>query len=154
MSYLRLSKGKFALVDDEDFEWLNQWKWHYPGHYARRRNYIGTRNGKRIFKDIYLHRLIARTPYGLETDHINGDKLDNRKSNLRIVSSSQNHINIGIRSNNTSGVTGIYFDKARKKWAVEISFNNKKVHIGRYDDIETAKKERRSAELRYFNYDI
>jgi hypothetical protein len=91
-----------------------------------------------------------KTPYGLQTDHINRNKLDNRKCNLRIVNCSQNKMNIKLRSDNSSGVKGVYFDKQRKKWVAEIMLNKKKFHLGRFNNIEEAKLKRKFAEKQYF----
>ena len=82
---IALTQGKVALVDDEDFEWLNHWKWHavnFRGAYyaarAPRKNEAATPT------NIYMHRLIAGIDTGLETHHLNSDGLDNRRSNIRV----------------------------------------------------------------------
>jgi hypothetical protein len=63
-----------------------------------------------------MHRVIAGTPIGMETDHINRVKLDNRRANLRIVTHVQNIANIGVRRHNSSGFIGVCFDRRRQKW--------------------------------------
>ena len=109
---IKLTKNKFALVDDQDFEWLNQWKWCVSNN-----NYAVRIQNK---KAILMHRLIMNTPTEFDTDHINNDKLDNRRSNLRIVTRSQNMMNVGIRKNNKSGYKNIVWDRQLKHWRVKI----------------------------------
>lgn len=65
-------------------------------------------------------------------DHINKNKADNRKKNLRCCERSENDRNRSLYSCNTSGVAGVYFDKERKKWVASITYNHKKVYLGRY----------------------
>lgn len=142
--------NKFVIVDEDEFEELNKVKWHFMKGYAVRRVYFGSENGKQIFKDIYMHRLINHTPDGFETDHINRDKLDNRKVNLKSVTSSQNKINKGIRKDNRSGINGIYFDKSRNLWAVEIMLDKKKIYLGRFKNMEDARIARKFGEEKYF----
>lgn len=116
-----LTRGKYAIVDEEDFEKMNQWKWHctYFGYAARREG----KNGKMIF----MHSEIC----GFEApDHINRNKLDNRKSNLRQASESQNKMNIGKRASNTSGYIGVSFQKRSNLWHAYIGCDKKRFHIG------------------------
>ena len=82
MKEIPLTRGKFALVDDEDYEWLSQWKWYCSttGYAVR-----GCKN-----RILYMHREIAKTKPGMLTDHINRNKLDNRKENLRFCSHREN----------------------------------------------------------------
>ncbi len=137
MKLIPLSQGKSAMVDDEDYEWLSQWKWclHSKG-YAVRGN--GT---------ILMHCVIVGTPVGFETDHINQNKLDNRRSNLRLATRAQNQRNKPKRRDNTSGFQGVYFDKSRNKFVAEIHLYGKKKHLGRFDDIQNAAKAYRSASI-------
>lgn len=87
-----------------------------------------------------------------DIDHIHGDKTrnDNRKSNLRIVTKSQNSMNKKIMSNNTSGVTGVGRNKSKKRWTAYIVVNNKQINLGVFDDINDAIKSRKAAEEKYF----
>lgn len=122
----------YALVDDEDFEWLNQWKWHLLN--CREKKYAIKTGGKT------MHRLIMQTPKGMETDHINGNGLDNRRSNLRICANFQNQMNRKIGKNNTSGFKGVYWDKKNNEWYSSIMFNYKSYYLGRFNErIEAAK---------------
>ena len=89
MKTIPLTQGKVAIVDDEDYTWLMQWKWHSSYGYAMRRE--RTWSGKQ--KGIFMHRVVNKTPLGLETDHINRNKLDNRKENLQSVTHQENTCN-------------------------------------------------------------
>lgn len=116
MKKIKLTQGKYAIVDDEDFEWLNQWKWCYCKYVIR--DIILNKKNKRI----YMHRLIMNTPEKMQTDHINGNKLDNRRNNLRICTQSQNNMNRKISKLNTSGYRGIYWDKDNKNMLKNLLF--------------------------------
>lgn len=132
MKQIPLTQGKFALVDDADFGELTKFKWAYC-RYAYRREY---RNGKG--KTLYMHRVILNTPEGMDTDHINRDKLDNRRANLRICTHSQNEANTDLRRNNTSGFKGVSFHRQTKKWEAKIMCNRQKVHLGLFNNIVLA----------------
>lgn len=139
MSEVKLNKNKVTIVDDEDFEKVSKFTWGCVSHgkrfYARTTIKVG---GKPYV--LYLHRFIAglKKGDGKQTDHINGNGLDNRKSNLRLCSYSENQYNIGLRQNNTSGYTGIWWNKDKKKWIVKVKHNKKKIHLGAFDDKKTA----------------
>jgi len=116
--------GKFTLVDDEDFEFLSQWKWHFNNAgYAIR----SLKGGK---EKILLHREILNTPKGMDTDRINGNKLDNRRENLRIATRSQNMRNISKLSTNKSGYRGVR--SSGKNWQAEIWIKGKSKYLGTY----------------------
>lgn len=83
-------------------------------------------------------------------DHINHRKYDNRKFNLRTASRSQNNMNVGLKSNNTSGVTGVRWNKNRNKWESYIVINKKYIYLGLFKEFEDAVKARRKAEEKYF----
>ncbi len=129
MKYIELTKGEQAIVDDEDFEWLNQWNWHArpSGHtcYAIRSQ---RRNSKQP-RNIRMHRQILNTPTGMLADHINRNGLDNRKENLRICNRSQNACNSTIRSDNTSGYKGVKWNKVDHRWQSKVKLNGKVVHV-------------------------
>ena len=132
--------GNVCLVDDCDFDFLNKWRWKETNNgYAGRTSY---NKYNKSFGMLLMHRLINNTPHGLETDHINGIKLDNRKCNLRNVTRSENEYNKGIRSDNSSGFKGVCWDKNRCLWLARLG----KIHIGRFKNIEDAKKARMFAE--------
>ena len=92
MKKIELTQGKFALVDDEDFEWLNQWKW-YANHLGYTWYVVRSVRYDNEVKAILMHRSILNAKIGEEIDHINHNGLDNRKKNLRICTRSQNNMN-------------------------------------------------------------
>lgn len=130
-----LTKGKVAIVDDEDYERFGEFNWHcVGGRYAARS--VGGRKNKRM---VYLHRLIIGAKDGENVDHINGDKFDNRKSNLRIVTQAQNLYNSAIRSDNTSGYKGVvYVADCEAKWEARIHKDGRKITLGRFTDPKDA----------------
>lgn len=138
MKRIPLTQGKFAIVDDADFEWLNQWKWHAittarSRCYAARHGLIGD---KRVY--IYMHRAILAVPKGLVSDHINGDGLDNRKRNLRVATQNENCKNQMLRGSGSSTYKGVTWDTNRKKWAAQIGNNYQHYGLGRYSDEKKA----------------
>jgi hypothetical protein len=140
MKRIKLTKGKYALVDDADFGYLNQWSWYYNGGYAVRGCPVR----------ILMHRVIMGTPNDLVTDHINRDKLDNRRSNLRLATVSLNNFNTKLRSDNKSGVKGIYWSKLHNKWRVTISKECKRVSCGLFENLVDAVSARNSAEKLHY----
>ena len=140
---IKLTQGKYALVDNEDFEELSKWKWCFNGRYAiRRKNH----------RTIYMHRVINNTLEGFETDHINRNKLDNRRKNLRSVTASQNRINLNIRKDNTSGYKGITWDKLKQRWKARIWIQGEQIVLGSFKQIKSASEARSKAELEYYNF--
>lgn len=106
-------------------------------------------------KEFQLHRyLMGMGRYNRKediiVDHINGNKLDNRKSNLRITHRKNNPKNCSIYSNNTSGVKGLYWNKDRNKWQVSIQIDKKTIYLGLFVSKEMAIKIRQEAEAKYF----
>lgn len=136
------SKGEEFYFDLEDYELIKPYCW-----YLSNRGYVTSGCGKN-FK--LLHRLIMNCAPDMVVDHINHNKLDNRKNNLRVCTQNKNLCNCVISKNNSSGATGVGFDKQRNKWTASITVNYKKIHLGRYDDIEDAIKVRKEAEEKYF----
>jgi hypothetical protein len=130
---ISLTQGKITLVDDEDFEYLNQFKWcakEVDKHYYVYR--------KRKTKTVAMHRVLTNPPPYMKIDHINGDTLDNRKKNLRIVTDRENLQN-RHSPRKTSKYPGTYFEKSRKLWHSRIYFNKKDHSLGRYkSELEAA----------------
>jgi len=134
MRTIELTQGKLALVDDEDFEELNQYKW-----FANKRGntFYAVRNTKRPNRTkIRMHKEIMDTPKGLETDHIDGDGLNNCRPNLRVVTSRQNQQN--RHTPKSSIYPGICWWKDRGKWRARIEINGKRKHLGLFDVEEEA----------------
>lgn len=93
-------------------------------------------NGRRRF--VRFHRIVMDAKPGQVVDHINKNRADNRKHNLRCCKRAENDRNRSIYSTNTSGVTGVYFDRQRGKWAASISYDRKRILIGRFATKEEA----------------
>jgi len=145
-----LSQGKFTIIDKEDFEWLNQWKWYCNsyGYAVREKNY-GVKNGKRVRKSIWMHREINKTPKGMDTDHIDRNPLNNKKSNLRTVTHGQNMFNLSKAKNNISGYKGVSWHKETQKWRAYLQINKKQKYFGLFSDIKDAILARKRGELIY-----
>lgn len=135
MKRIPLTQGKFALVDNEDFNHLNQWKWCYHLGYAIRSIWI-RKNKTRIIR---MHRVITNCPAGLEPDHRDKNGLNNQKYNLRICTRTQNQMNAKRRSDNISGYRGVSIHKDGHI-TVEIRINRKKTRIGTFPDLISAAK--------------
>ena len=152
MKKIPLTHGKYAIVDDEDFEWLSKWKWHLSDSgYAHRTEYIRLGVNRYASKTIRMHRLINNTPHGLITDHINRKKLDNRRRNLRTADKSLNSLSRDKPRNNTSGHKGVYWESWTEQWRAELKVNCKKISLGRYDTIDEAIEARKAGEQRYLS---
>jgi len=138
---LPLTKGYYVLVDEEDYDFLAQWKWHAcispSGNVYAMRNSPPI-NGKRTH--IMMHRIINKTPDGFRTDHINGNGLDNRKSNLRTVTPVQNGQNRRPNKKGTSKYKGVFWHKQHCKWYAQIQVNKKSIFLGLFTDEDLAAK--------------
>ena len=131
-----LTQGKVALVDDEDFEFLDQWKWEYTGGYAMRADRSGPKQ-----KGILMHRVIMKANDNQEVDHIYHNKLDQRKDNLRLCNKHhQNSWNRNKNKNNTTGYKGVTYDVRyglNREYRARIMVRNKMISLGLFP---TAKK--------------
>ncbi len=146
MKHILLTQGKFAIVDDDMYDYLNQWKWCASkarcgnAWYAMRRPHVK------------MHHQISGKQKGSggEVDHLNGDGLDNRRENLRICSHSANMQNRhSLGKGKTSKYQGVCWDKHRKRWRAQIGKDEKRITIGRYKNSEDAAKayDRKALEL-------
>lgn len=127
MKKIPLTKGQEAIVDDADYPRLSGRSWCLTNGYPSRRKTVSTNRSKIE----YLHREIMQPPEGLVVDHINGDKLDNRRSNLRICTQAQNMVNWDNRRG-SSAYRGVSWDGVRNCWKAQIQVNGKNSFIGRY----------------------
>lgn len=134
-------KNKKFYFDKEDYDLIKNYCWFIKN------GYIMT-NDPETRKTIRFHRLVMNVSDQFQIDHINHKRYDNRKNNLRIVTNSQNSMNKGLQSNNTSGVTGVSF--YNNMWNAEIRYNQKKYYLGSFDNKEDAIKARKEAEEKYF----
>lgn len=141
MKEIPLTRGAVAIVDDDDFEYLSRTSWYLDvGGYA-----VNKTN-----KIVFMHRLVAKTPEGMFTDHINGNKLDNRKENLRHCTKTENMRNRGKQNNNTSGYKGVFWSIRAKRWRAQIVIERKAIHLGLFDTPEDAHTAYKLAEEAYF----
>jgi len=136
MKEIKLNQGKFTQVDDEDYEYLNQWKWYIAINKSRL--YVIRKSNKNEIckgKTILMHRIILNVPSGLETDHIDHNGLNNQKSNLRICTHSQNQMNCTGRGK--SKYLGVSFH-LNKYWIAHIKYKNKYIHLGLFNNEKDA----------------
>lgn len=125
-----LGNGQFAIVDDEDFELVSRYRWHilpYPK--------VG--GGGYAVTKMRMHRLILNAPPEFFVDHINGDPLDNRRSNLRLCTNAQNQQNTGSRGG-SSRHKGVSFNKKSGKWKAGFMFEGRAYHCGLYEHEDDA----------------
>lgn len=118
MKTIDLTQGQKALVDDEDFEWLSQWKWSAAKQGSDKWRAMRTvKNGSRQ-RVIRMHRLIMNAKTGQTVDHINGNPLDNRRANLRFATQQQQMINRRgwVSRPKTSRYKGVYWQKDINRW--------------------------------------
>ena len=101
-------------------------------------------------KRVLLHRLVMDCPNDMVVDHINHNRLDNRKENLRICNSSQNNMNRNKNNRKTSGYTGVCYKPKINKWQAYIKEKKKPIHLGYYNTPEEANEIRKQAEIDYF----
>lgn len=152
MKQIPLTRGKVALVDDEDYERLiamGKWRLDNPG-YAVKSKRFRKADGKWSNKILLMHRIILDAKVGEFVDHINRDKLDNRKSNLRICSKTENNRNVGLSKNNTTGFKGVTFFTLRGKFMAQITFEGKNVFLGYFEEPKEAAKAYNNAAVKYY----
>ncbi|MDD3267103.1 MAG: AP2 domain-containing protein [Burkholderiales bacterium] len=132
---IKLTQRKYAIVDDEDYEYLMQWKW--SAHKRSKLFYAIRSETVDLNKQYsnYMHRLIMNAQKGELVDHINHDTLDNRRCNLRICTHKENCRNKIVPSNNTSGYKGVSWNKRLNKWRCDIKLDNSRILLGYFDTI-------------------
>jgi hypothetical protein len=147
---IQLTQGKVAIVDDEDFEYLNQFKW-FASKQKNDKFYVGRNipvSNKKQSK-IWIHRFIMNPEKSMVIDHLDGDPLNNQKKNLRICTHSENMRNRNLYVNNTSGFKGVYWHKTTKKWMSYIRINKKSLYLGIYTCPIDAARAYNEAALKY-----
>lgn len=149
MKQIKLTQNKVALVDDEDYDFLSNWKWFasWDGHnwYARRNSGVYP-----FRRQIQMHRVIMDVTNELEVDHKDGNGLNNQKYNLRICTHAKNTINKKKHVDNTSGYKGVTFNKATGKYVASIYVDGKRISLGYFVDIIDAAKTYDKAAIKYF----
>lgn len=151
MKQIPLTQGKYAIIDDEDYEYLSQFKWRVNAYgYAIREQYLGVENGKRKRINIFMHRLIVETPEGKETDHINGERNDNRRCNLRVCTRYENQRNTKKQPNCTSKYKGVSLHKRDKIWQAQIRTDGKVKYLGSFRSEDDARNAYDEAAIYHF----
>jgi hypothetical protein len=142
MKRIKLSQGKYAIVDDEDFERLNRYKW-----FTQRsgNTFYAVRNSpieKGRQRTISMHREILALRFGdpRQVDHRNHHGLDNRRDNLRICTHRQNMQNMNPHKNGSSAFKGVCWNKEAQKWVASIRVNGKPNYLGYFVSEKEAAK--------------
>jgi hypothetical protein len=126
--YSRTDRQVFTCVDDQDYEWVMQWRWRLSSRgYTIRSDQT---EGREVV--VALHRALLLPPPGMVVDHIDHDKLNNTRANLRIITQQQNLMNRRLFRNNTSGFKGVTYQ--HDKWHARIEKDGQLIHLGFYDD--------------------
>lgn len=144
---IKLANGKgIALVDDEDYEIHGNFNWYKSSHgYVCRKV---RRNGRR--ETLFLHREIMGAKKGEKVDHINRDRLNCQRQNLRFATSKQNNQNRSPRKGTSSRFKGVCWHKSDKAWYASIKVDNKSIHLGRFKNEEDAARAYNDAAYIYF----
>lgn len=142
---MSIGKTKF-LFDIEDLHLVQSRDW-----YCDKDGYLVScyyYNDKRRF--VRFHRIVLGAKPQQIVDHVNGNRADNRKSNLRVCTRAENGRNRKVCIGNKSGVTGVFFDNERGKWSANIIYNSKRIYLGRFENKEDAIKARLAKELELY----
>lgn len=137
---IELNNGDLATVDSEDYEWLSKLLWHVKDNHGRGKYaYTSMQDGNGNYAQISMHRLILNPPDHIMVDHINGNGLDNRKSNLRLCRASQNLMN-QREGRGASKYKGVHPRVGGKgiRWQAYINLEGKQTHLGFFDTEDEA----------------
>lgn len=152
IAYVPLTQGLFAMIDIEDADVVGRYNWR-AAYRDRGRCFYAVRSQKREGKphiEQSMHVFLLGYVGGLQVDHIHGKTLDNRRSQLRRATKSQQKMNSGMYASNTTGIKGIYWRERDQQWSASISVRCHLMHLGQYDLREDAIAAREAAEKKYF----
>lgn len=130
MRHIPLTRGLYAIVDDDDYEWLDQWKWyaHQSRYHLYARRCFKQNEGGNT-KGIFMHRQILGSPENLQVDHVNGNGLDNQRVNLRVATNGENQRNQQKKDPNASSrFKGVSYYKRDGVWIAQIG----SIYLGRF----------------------
>ena len=144
MQFVKVGKA-FAVVDDEDWDQVRHKNWHLlKTGYAGCNNWIDGRNYGQT-----MHRMIMKPRNGFVVDHIDGDKLNNRRANLRVCRHANNCKNAKLSKANKTGFKGVDLHSQNKNFRAQIMVNGKTIHLGCFKTAELAGKAYDAASLKY-----
>ena len=138
MKEIELTQGQITIVDDEDYEYLSQWKWYAKLSISTGKFYAvrsDRTSGKH--KTIWMHRVIMKTPKDMETDHKDLNTLLNLRSNLRNATASQNRANKNAQKNNKNKYKGVS-PSSKNRYMVNINRDGKRIYVGNYEKLKDA----------------
>jgi hypothetical protein len=138
MKKIKLTNGDYAIVDNNDYLFLNSYTWTCLQSKGNRTKYAQSRMGIKNESMIYMHRFILDAKKNQIIDHKNRNGLDNRRKNLRFCTASENQWNKSLYSKNVSGYTGVSWHKNGEKWQARISAHNKTYFLGLFTDKKEA----------------
>lgn len=143
-----LSHGRYVIVDADAYSHLSKFKWRFHNGYAVRQHYMGIIEGKPIYWNMQMHRIITNCSSKYEVDHINGNRLDNRITNLRFCNDKQNAHN-SMNRGGSSKYKGVHWDKRKRRWIAQIGIEWKRIHLGNFLSEEQAAAAYNQAAIKY-----